>query len=742
MIKTQFFCFLLATFTIVKAQNSIGGKISDKSDLPLTGATIYFPELNKGTISDGYGNYELRDLPSGRHKIQFSFIGYKTIIQELELPDTILRRNVVLDLSAVEGQEIVVSGGYNSSQHENAVKIDILKLNNPGLITSSNFTQSLQKIPGIDMISKGSGVSKPVIRGLSMNDILVLNNGVRFENYQYSSHHPLGIDEFGIDEVEVIKGPASLLYGSDAIGGVLNFIREKPAPVGTTRGDYTMQLFSNTLGLSNNLGIKGSSKRFFGGIRTGQKTNADFLQGGGSFAHNSRFNEYSINSFGGLAGKSGTYKINYDYSDQKLGLTEPESIVETPGRGRNNKVYYQQFNTHLISSQNKLYFGKMKFDINSSFQNTELSHFGIKGLSELQMKLSTVIYEAKLYLPSNNRSEYILGIQGVNQANTNINNRETILLPNAVKNNYSVFGLIQRSFFSRLKIQLGTRYDYSALNTLSVGTEGMEGYRMPLEKKYGSFSGSIGIIYNFSREAILRSNLATGYRTPNLAELTSNGQHESRFESGNQDLVPENSLEWDLSLHVHKDNITFDIACFYNQIHNYIFINPTGDTTSSGIYIYHYNQNNSFLYGGEAGLHIHPMLVKWIHIEAGFSTVKGFQQDNTNLPFIPAKKLNTEIRGETNKVPFIKNGYIGVGINKAFDQKQTAPDETKTSGYTLFNTNIGGNIYSGKQVFQISIGCDNIFDKKYTDHLSTLKEVKLFNPGRNISLSVKIPFGN
>ena len=132
------------------------------------------------------------------------------------------------------------------------------------------------------MISKGSGVSKPVIRGLSMNDILVLNNGVRFENYQYSSHHPLGIDEFGIDDVEIIKGPASLLYGSDAIGGVINFIKEKPAAANSIVGDYNMQLFSNTLGMINNLGLKGASKKFFGGLRVGQKTNSDFLQGGGA----------------------------------------------------------------------------------------------------------------------------------------------------------------------------------------------------------------------------------------------------------------------------------------------------------------------------------------------------------------------------------------------------------------------------------------------------------------------------
>lgn len=199
----------------------------------------------------------------------------------------------MLQQSLVEVDEIVVSGGYNSTQHENAAKIDVLKIDPKKIRISPNFTEVLTRVPGVDMISKGSGVSKPVIRGLSMNDILVLNNGIRFENYQYSDHHPLGIDEFGIEDVEIIKGPASLLYGSDAIGGVINFIKEKPASIGTFAGDYNMQIFSNSLGFTNNVGIKGASKKFFGGIRVGQKSHADYAQGGGEFLPNSRFNEYS-----------------------------------------------------------------------------------------------------------------------------------------------------------------------------------------------------------------------------------------------------------------------------------------------------------------------------------------------------------------------------------------------------------------------------------------------------------------
>lgn len=742
MKKIFIICVMILSYHISNAQNKITGKITDQNNLPLNGASIFVPDMNKGTISNSNGTYELSNLPNGKIKIQFSFLGYINRIETVVFKGESMVLNIELTPSVLELEEIVVSGGYNSTQHENAVKIDILKLDPLKITNTPNFTEVLTKVPGVDMISKGSGVSKPVIRGLSMNDILVLNNEVRFENYQYSSHHPLGIDEFGIEDVEIIKGPASLLYGSDAIGGVINFIKEKPAPIGSIIGDYNMQLFSNTLGMTNNLGIKGALKKFFGGLRIGQKTNSDFLQGGGAFVPNSRFNEMSVKANTGFTDKFGTFKFFYDFNNQKLGLVEDEAIEEITKRGRKNEIFYQEFNTHMVSSQNKLYLGKFKLDINSAFQNTELVHFGDVGVYEIQMELATLTYDAKLHLPSKENSEYIIGFQGFNQTNTNLNDRETKLLPDAKTNNYSAFGLLQYTFFKKLTVQTGVRYDNKTISTQAIGlaTDTMT-YRAPLDKSYGSFSGSLGVTYNLSEELLFRANFASAYRTPNLAELTSNGQHELRYELGDKNLVPENSYETDLSLHYHKDNFTFDIAGFYNIVNNYIFISPTGDTTASGINIFRYKQANSTLFGGEAGLHVHPTIIKWLHFETTFSSVIGKQQNGDYLPFVPAHKLRFELRGEKEKLMFFKKAFASINTCTAFNQNNAAPDETATKGYTLIDISIGGNIKMKNQFISLSISANNIFDTKYIDHLSTLKEVNLYNPGRNISLNLKIPFG-
>ena len=209
MKKALIILIMILIYIGSSAQNNLTGKVLDQDNSPLIGALIFVPEINKTTISDERGDFEISDLPNGKFRIQFSYIGYTNHIETVEINNKSINMNAVLYLTPIETEEIVITGGFNSTQHENAVKIDIFKLNLKTLKSTPNFTEILTKIPGIDMISKGSGVSKPVIRGLSMNDILILNNSVRYENYQYSSHHPLGIDEFGIEDIEVIKGPAS-----------------------------------------------------------------------------------------------------------------------------------------------------------------------------------------------------------------------------------------------------------------------------------------------------------------------------------------------------------------------------------------------------------------------------------------------------------------------------------------------------------------------------------------------------
>jgi iron complex outermembrane receptor protein len=725
----------------VNAQNQIKGKVTDVNNEPLIGASVFLPELNKGIITNQAGEYLISNIPNGKIKIQFSFVGYNTEMKTIDITQPENKVNTTLTIAIIQSQEVVITGGYVNSQHENAVKIDVLKNKDIALSGTPNFMESLTKVPGVDMIAKGQGVSKPVIRGLSMNDILVMNNGVRIENYQFSENHPLGIDDNDVERVEIIKGPASLLYGSDAIGGVINFIKEKPAPVGKILGDYRMQLHSNTLGMNNSIGLKGASKNLFAGFRFGNKTHADYIQGGGDYVPNSRFNEMTFNANTGYTGKIGTFKLFYDYFKQDLGMTVPAVKPLITKQGRKNEIWFQDLEHQLLSSQNSLYLGKFKWDINVAYQNALRKLQTTLDVPFVEMNLNTITYESKLYFPSNDKSEYIIGLQGMLQNNRNLNNRASQFLPDANINNIGFLGLAQYTFFRKLKVQGGLRFDMYKTETLALGIEGTSGYHAPVNKEFSNLNGSIGATYSVNKKTMFKANFAKGYRVPHLSELTSNGMHGNRYEIGNENLSPENSYETDLSMHYHGEFLSFDLAGFYNHINDYIFISPTTETTSSGVGIYRFSQTNAALYGGEAGIHFHPKSLPWLHIEGTYSSVIGKQENGNYLPFIPAQKFRYEIRAEREKIGFLKKPSIKISALTALKQSNPSPYETETNGYTLVNFSINTDIHVLRQVLSFGISVNNIFDTQYFDHLSTLQPLNYYNQGRNISVSLIVPFG-
>ncbi len=741
MRKIVLMIFALAVLIKAGAQNKISGRVIDDANLPLVGANVYLPELNKGTITNRQGEFLISGLPAKKIKIQFSFVGYNNSIETVNLlhGDTIL--NIELSKEIVQSQEVVVSGATIGAQHENAIKIDVMRSRDILLSGTPNFMESLTKVPGVDMISKGQGISKPVIRGLSMNNFLVMNNGIRIENYQFSEDHPLGIDGNSVGRVEIIKGPASLLFGSDAIGGVLNFIKEQPAPTGKIEGDYEMQLHSNTLGVSNSLGVKGASEHFFGGLRLSTKNNADYIQGDGDFVPNSRFNEITFNSNIGLTGKVGTAKLFYDNFSQNLGITAPPVIPLINDRGRKTEIWFQDLNHQMISSENNIYIGKLKWVINGGWQQALRKLKTTLEVPVIEMRLNTLTYESKLYFPSTKKTEYIFGVQGMVQNNRNLNNRLSQFLPDADISNVGVVALAKFAFNDNLKLQGGLRFDTNKTETTESKTGIQSGNADQVLNQSSNFSGSLGLTYRPAEKINFRLNFAKAYRVPNLSELTSNGMHGNRYEIGNPDLAPQNSYESDFSIHYHSSFLSFDLAAFYNKINNYIFISPTSDTTSTGAYIYRFSQTDASLFGGEGGIHFHPKRIPWLHIKGTYASVVGKQLNNDYLPFIPAQKFRYEIRIKKDKMGFLTNPSAKISAISALKQNHPSPFETVTAGYTVVNFNINSGVKVLQQTLILGISANNIFDVQYFDHLSTLKPLNFYNAGRNFTVSMKIPFG-
>jgi iron complex outermembrane receptor protein len=737
MKKIVFIFFVLFLFSKVNAQNQIKGKVTDKTNNEvLSFASVYLPEQNKGTLTDENGEFELSSLPRGEFKIQFSYIGYKTIIKTIAPDKSDMFLNIELEPAILQAEEVVISGGRHSTQHENAMKIELIQSKEIASAGTPTFTEAITKIPGVDMISKGTGVAKPVIRGLSMTNILMLNNGVKMENFQFSEDHPFIIDEFGIDRIEIIKGPASLLYGSDAVGGVINVLKEKPAPIGKIFGDFNTQYHSNTQGIVSNIGVKGSSEQFFWGIRAGVKSHTDYKDGNGVYVPNTRFNENSFKANIGINKSFGLFRLYYDYNQPKLGMCVGKTVPLTTDNGRKNKIWYQDLTNQVISTRNSLFFGKYKVDLNAAYQmnNRQLQTDESMPVFEMvDMDLNTFSYEVKTYLSSTVNSEYIIGLQGVNKTNRN-NEAPNHVLPDADVNDFSVFGLAQHTFVEKLKAQAGIRYDFRSISTQA------ETNKEAVDTDYGNVSASVGATYDVKKNILLRANIASAYRTPNIAELTQNGMHGARYEQGNPDLRSQSNYEADISTHYHSKHVMLDISGFYNHVNDYIFIAPTNNTTDAGDIIHKYSQSNAELYGGELSIDILP--VNWLNLKTSYAYLVGKQKDGNYLPFIPQNKLRFEMIFQKQQLAFLRNNFFKMGGLYAAKQNHSAMFETESDSYFLLHAGIGTEIKWAKRMISLSVQANNLTDEAYIDHLSTLKGMGYYNIGRNISINLKIPFGS
>ncbi len=413
MVK-QYYIIIALLFSSVFSfsQGTISGKIIDNSNnQSMVGVTVYIPELQKGTFTDNKGNFKLDELPQGQFNIQFSYLGYNTLTKIIEVSDKEITLEIKLETTYIYTQEVVVTAMGYTSQHDNAIKVECIKAKELNTNANINIMNKLELMPGITMITQGPGISSPNIRGLSLSNVLVLNNGFRMNNYQFSQRHPYLISNFGIDKVEIIKGPASLLYGSDAVGGVINFISEKPAAVSSLEGDINAGYHSNTGGYESNIGIKAHGKKYFWGIRLGMQQHADYQQGNNEMVPNSRFNDRDIQFNTGINNNIGSFTLRYNYKTSKIGLTTPQAIFFVNDKSFANEMWYQNLDYHQISSHNKFYLKKAKLESNFSYQTNRRRLYGSDNYI-VDMRMQNIDYEFKLSLQPSKKQRMVIGIQG------------------------------------------------------------------------------------------------------------------------------------------------------------------------------------------------------------------------------------------------------------------------------------------------------------------------------------------
>jgi iron complex outermembrane receptor protein len=732
--------FIIALFlgfsAMLQAQNTLSGTVTDLKNQPLKGVSVYASELHKGTTTDENGKYTFSNLPNRNLKISFTFVGFATqnkTINSLQKENTL---DVILEEAIFEMDEVIVSTAFNKIQSQNVMKVEHESIKNLQRKGTATLIEGLATIPGVSQVSTGTSIGKPVIRGLSGNRVLVYSQGVRIENQQFGDEHGLGLNDSGIESVEVIKGPASLLYGSDALGGVLYFNPEKFADANTFKANFSQKYFSNTAGSSSSLGLKTSTDNWKFMARGSYNTHSDYKIADGDRVTNTRYNETDFKTGIGYSNAKFSSVLRYNYNELDLGI--PEDGIADQSTSKKTGFPKQGVFNHLLSLNNVFFFEKSKLDLDLGYVANDRSEFEDSNVAVLHMKLKTFNYNAKYHLPKMGKIETIVGVQGMHQTNTN--SGEEYLIPDAVTNDFGVFGTANYEWNSNV-LQAGLRFDNRNITTDAQGIAGEEGSFEAIDKSYDSFNASLGYKTNLADDLTLRLNVASGFRAPNLAELTSNGVHEgtNRYEVGNSDLETEQNVQTDLNLEYKTDHFEFFVNGFYNHINNYIYTSPTGEVIDENA-VFDYVQDNAKLYGGEVGLHFHPHPLDWLHFETSFETVTGEKESRSvgrdYLPLIPANNWNNTIRTEFKIKNWLEDGFATLNVSSTFNQKNVSGFETESNGYNLVNLGFGGTVKLGKTAFDVNINGNNLFDKRYIAHLSRLKTDGIPNIGRNIVLGV------
>src|SRR5664279_1360540 len=308
---SSLFILLFATFNPASAQTnftkniitkvSLSGKvIAANTGLPLQSASIYIPDLKSGTTTDANGNYVLHNIPVGTYLIQVDFVGYQTMVKRISLTEN-TTSDFALEISVTEESEIVITGSSRATTiRRNPIPIVSISKQYLQQNLSTNIIDAIARVPGVSAVTTGPNISKPFIRGLGFNRILTLYDGVRQEGQQWGDEHGIEVDQNTVDKVEVVTGPASLIYGSDAVAGVVNLLPPNPPAEGKTIGNISGEYQTNNGLMAGSAMMAGNKKSFTWMGRASYKTATNYRNKIDGRVFNTGFRELDFSGSAGI----------------------------------------------------------------------------------------------------------------------------------------------------------------------------------------------------------------------------------------------------------------------------------------------------------------------------------------------------------------------------------------------------------------------------------------------------------
>ena len=644
--------------------------------------------------------------------------------------------------------------------------------------TSTNIIDAISHQPGVSQLTTGGSISKPIIRGLGYNRVVVMSEGVRQEGQQWGDEHGVEVDGSSVGSVEILKGPASLMYGSDAMAGVV-ILHAQPTPAeGEMRANVSSEYQTNNGLFGYNLSMAGNQRGFVWDARFSDKMAHAYKNKYDDYVSGSQFRERAGRLLLGLNKSWGHSRLTWTAYHLTPSIIEGERDAVTgqllcPSASTTSyakSLPFQQVKHYKLVWDNSLNLPSGFLKAIVGYQQNRRQEFEESADDyELFFKLHTLTYDLRYVTAEWDGWKFSGGLGGMYQKSGN--EGEEYLIPDYRLFDFGLYATATKAVGERWTLNGGVRYDHRGLHGYELDEEGELRFR-DFTRHFNGVTGSLGAVCNINDHFNLRLNLARGFRTPNMSELSANGVHEGsiRYELGNQQLKAEYSLQADLGLDFTSRYVSAQVALFANRIDNYIFTHRLDQEIEEGYLTYAYTQGDARLLGFEAGVDFHP--VHSVHFSNTFSYVDARQMnasaDTKYLPFTPAPHWSSELKWElthhshptvshhhTTEAAhrsLLNNLYVAAGLDCYLKQTHiySADDtETATPGYALVSLSAGTDIQvKRRKVAELYITADNLLNKAYQNHLSRLKYADenvvtgrrgVYNMGRNITFKLVVP---
>ncbi|MEP6684012.1 MAG: TonB-dependent receptor [Parafilimonas sp.] len=737
---------------ITHAQNELSGVIRDShTHAVLSNVLIHIPDIKMSRLSDAEGNYSFKNIAEGTYLIEIDFTGYTTKLETVVVKG-LKKQDFSIDFSFKELQQVNVTGVISATdKQKNPYSVESFNYTDILQNSSTNVIDAIAKVPGVSAITSGQSISKPAIRGLGYNRVLTINNGVELVDQAWFDEFGIEADANAVNRYEILKGPASLAYGSDAIAGVINLIPEEPLAEGESKGKILMNYQTNNGMTDNMLQIGGTKNGISWSGRIDNTMAHAYKNKFDGYVLNSQFSNFNVDGTLGVHRNWGYSQIHASYFYLHPGIVDGTrdsatgklaQIVSYPDLNNGEPTYeiptaqqqksytpliiYQKIKHTILVWDNSIALGNARITGIFSWQKNQRQEHNdptIPDVADIYYSSNALTYDVRYISAERNGFNFSTGLNGVYQSSKSLGT--LLLIPDYNFFQVGAFAIANKKI-NNLNLSGGIRFDTRIFNGLdhwvdsttqapvkSNAVNALHEFTGFNSKFYG-FSFSFGGAYNFTKNIFAKANIASGWRAPNVAECAANGVHDGTvvYEIGEHDLKPETSLEEDFAFGINSKDISLEIDAFNNNISHFIYAEGLqsifgGDSINNSLNaaglgaapVYKFTDGKAQLYGGEISVNVHPSSINWIELNTSLSLVYGGLKNVPDsvkyLPFVPPARITAGLKFNLSDIgKVVKHAYFKVDMLSCFQQDHVYLQDAFYSG---LNTEITSLEYAASR---------------------------------------------